>query len=281
MPARELTVTFLGAAGTVTGSKYLVATPRARVLVDCGLFQGLKELRLRNWRPLPLDVASLDAVVLTHAHIDHTGSLPLLVKQGFNGPVYCTPATRALCRIMLPDAGHLQEEDARYANQKGFSKHHPALPLYTAEDAKDSLARLKPLTMDTAMQLASGVTARFLPAGHLLGAASVELEIDGKLLVFSGDVGRPNDPLMHAPRSLDHADYLVVESTYGNRRHANDDPAEQLADIVRRTVTRGGVVLIPSFAVGRAQTLLHLLAAARADARIPADVPIYLNSPMA
>lgn len=281
MLSEKLTVTFLGAAGTVTGSKYLVATPHARVLVDCGLFQGLKELRLRNWRPLPLDVANLDAVVLTHAHIDHAGYLPLLVKQGFDGPVYCTPATQALCRIMLPDAGHLQEEDARYANRKGFSKHHPALPLYTVEDAKNSLARLSPLDMDKTLQVAAGVALRFARAGHLLGAASVELEIDGKRLVFSGDVGRPNDPLMHPPKPLEQADYLVIESTYGNRRHANDDPTEQLAQVVRRTVARGGVVLIPSFAVGRAQTLLHLLAVARAKARIPADVPIYLNSPMA
>ena len=275
MSSGKLTVTFLGAAGTVTGSKYLVTTPRARVLVDCGLFQGLKELRLRNWRPLPLDLASLDAVALTHAHIDHSGCLPLLVKQGFTGPVYCTAATQALCRILLPDAGHLQEEDARYANRKGFSKHHPALPLYTVEDAKNSLGHLKSLELDTRVQLAEGIALRFCPVGHLLGAASVELEIDGKRLVFSGDVGRPNDPLMHAPRSLEHVDYLVVESTYGNRRHANDDPAQQLAHIVRRTAARGGIVLIPSFAVGRAQTLLHLLAVARAEARIPSNVPIY------
>jgi metallo-beta-lactamase family protein len=281
MPSGKLTVTFLGAAGTVTGSKYLVATPRARVLIDCGLFQGLKELRLRNWRPLPVDVASLDAVVLTHAHIDHSGCLPLIVKQGFEGPVYCTPATQALCRIMLPDAGHLQEEDARYANRKGYSKHHPALPLYTVEDAKKSLERLKSLELDRNVRIAPGIALRFRRAGHLLGAASIELEIDGRRLVFSGDVGRPNDPLMHAPRSPDHADYLIVESTYGNRRHADEDPAEQLAEVVRRTVARGGVLLIPSFAVGRAQTLLHLLALARAEARIPTDVPIYLNSPMA
>jgi len=281
MPVGKLTVTFLGAAGTVTGSKYLVTTPRARVLVDCGLFQGLKELRLRNWRPLPLDVASLDAVVLTHAHIDHSGCLPLLVKQGFNGPVYCTPATQALCRILLPDAGHLQEEDARYANQKGFSKHHPALPLYTVEDAKNSLGRLRSLELDTTAHLAPGIALRFSPAGHILGAASVELQIDGKRLVFSGDVGRPNDPLMHAPRSPEHADYLVVESTYGNRRHANDDPAQQLAHIVSRTAARGGILLMPSFAVGRAQALLHLLAVARAEGRIPSNVPVYLNSPMA
>jgi metallo-beta-lactamase family protein len=281
MRPAKLSITFLGAAGTVTGSKYLVSTPHARVLVDCGLFQGLKELRLRNWRPLPIDVASLDAVALTHAHIDHAGCLPLLVKQGFSGPVYCTPATQALCGIMLPDAGYLQEEDARYANRKGFSKHHPALPLYTVEDAKNSLGRLKPVGMDSAVRLAPGITLRFVPAGHLLGAASVELVIDGERLVFSGDVGRPNDPLMRAPRSFARADYLVVESTYGNRRHPTDDPAEQLAEIVHRTVARGGVVLIPSFAIGRAQTLLHLLAAARAEARIPREVPIYLNSPMA
>jgi metallo-beta-lactamase family protein len=281
MPSGKPTLTFLGATGTVTGSKYLVTTPHARVLVDCGLFQGLKELRLRNWRPLPLDVTSLDAVVLTHAHIDHAGCLPLLVRQGFNGPVYCTPATQALCRIMLPDAGYLQEEDARYANRKGFSKHHPALPLYTVEDAKNCLGRLNPLDMDTTIQLGVGMALRFARAGHLLGAASVDLEIEGKRLVFSGDVGRPNDPLMHAPKSLERADYLVVESTYGNRRHATDDSAEQLAQVVRRTVKRGGIVLIPSFAVGRAQTLLHLLAVARAQGQIPHDVPIYLNSPMA
>lgn len=281
MRSGKLIVTFLGAAGTVTGSKYLVATPHARVLVDCGLFQGLKELRLRNWRPVPIGVANLDAIVLTHAHIDHSGYLPLLVKQGFDGPVYCTPATKALCEIMLPDAGYLQEEDARYANRKGFSKHHPALPLYTVEDAKNCLVRLKTLEPDTSLQLAAGITLRLARAGHLLGAASVELEIDGQRLVFSGDVGRPNDPLMHAPRPLERADYLVVESTYGNRRHAQEDPAEQLIEIVRRTVARGGVVLIPSFAVGRAQTLLHLLAVARAEGRIPAGVPIYLNSPMA
>ncbi len=277
----QLAVTFLGAAGTVTGSKYLVATPHARVLVDCGLFQGLKELRLRNWRALPLDVESLDAVVLTHAHIDHSGSLPLLVKQGYSGPVYCTPATQALCRIMLPDAGHLQEEDARYANRKGFSKHHPALPLYTVEDAKQSLERLTPLEAKRSATIAPGIALRFLPAGHLLGAVSVELEIAGRRLVFSGDVGRPHDPLMHAPRSLEHADYLVVESTYGNRRHPEKDPGEQLADVVNRTVARGGIVLIPSFAVGRAQTLMHLLAVARAQRRIPGNVPIFLNSPMA
>lgn len=274
-------ITFLGAAGTVTGSKYLVETASARLLVDCGLFQGLKELRLRNWRPLPFDVASLDAVLLTHAHIDHSGCLPLLVKQGFDGPVYCTSATEALCRILLPDAGHLQEEDARYANKKGFSKHHPALPLYTVEDAKSCLGRLKRIDFDRAVQVAAGVTARFVPAGHMLGAASIELEIDGERLLFSGDIGRPNDPLIRPPRPPVHADYVVVESTYGDRRHSDDDPAEQLARVVRRTVERGGVVLIPSFAVGRAQTLLHLLSVARTRAQIPRDVPIFLNSPMA
>jgi metallo-beta-lactamase family protein len=281
MSPASATVMFLGAAGTVTGSKYLVDTPKARVLVDCGLFQGLKELRLRNWRPLPFDIATLDAVVLTHAHIDHTGYLPLLVKRGFDGPVYCTPATEALCRILLPDAGHLQEEDARYANRHGFSKHHPALPLYTVEDARNSLGQLKPVEFDRAVPIASGLTARFVPAGHMLGAASVEIDIGGERLVFSGDVGRPNDPLIRAPRPLARADYLVVESTYGDRRHSDDDPAEQLAQVVRRTVERGGVVLIPSFAVGRAQTLLHLLATARERGRIPPHVPIFLNSPMA
>ena len=274
-------ITFLGAAGTVTGSKYLIETGKSRVLVDCGLFQGLKALRLRNWRPLPVDVGAIDAVVLTHAHLDHTGYLPALCKQGYRGPVYCTPSTRALCRILLPDSGHIQEEDAYYANKRGFSKHHPALPLYTREEAEASLGLLRSVAFDKPFELAPDIEARFQPVGHILGAASVELTIGGQTLVFSGDVGRPNDPVMWPPRPLRRADVLVVESTYGDRLHTGADPAEQLATVVRRTCDRGGVLLVPSFAVGRAQTLLYLLHTLRNAGRIPRAVPVYLNSPMA
>lgn len=274
-------VSFLGAAGTVTGSKYLVETEKTRVLVDCGLFQGLKALRLRNWRPLGVDVSTIDAVVLTHAHLDHTGYLPALCKQGYRGPVYCTSSTQALCRILLPDSGHIQEEDAFYANKRGFSKHHPALPLYTREEAEQSLDRLRPIAFDTPIRLGADVEARFRPVGHILGAASVELLIGGQALVFSGDVGRLHDPLMPPPRGLARADYLVVESTYGDRLHSADDPADELAAVVGRTCERGGVVIVPSFAVGRAQTLLYLLQTLRQAGRIPRSIPIYLNSPMA
>ncbi len=279
--AREVTITFLGAAGTVTGSKYLVDLGETRLLVDCGLFQGLKRLRERNWRPLPVDAESIDAVILTHAHLDHSGYVPLLVKKGFNGPVYCTAGTRALCGILLPDSGHLQEEDARYANKKGFSRHRPALPLYTQEDAEHSLKRFSLVPTGESVDLGSGATIRFRPVGHILGAASVELAIGNTRIVFSGDVGRSNDPVMQPPRPLGRTDHLVVESTYGDRLHANANPQEALAESVSTTLDRGGVVLIPSFAVGRAQTLLHLLEGLRANGRIPVEVPVYLNSPMA
>jgi len=278
---RDVTITFLGAAGTVTGSKYLVEANGTRLLVDCGLFQGLKRLRERNWRTLPIDVERIDAVVLTHAHLDHSGYLPVLVKQGFKGPVYCTSGTRALCGILLPDSGHLQEEDARYANRKGFTKHKPALPLYTLEEAESSLGRLRAVGVDEPVPIGADVAIRFQPVGHILGAASVELTVGGARLVFSGDVGRPDDPVMRPPRPLERPDYLVVESTYGDRRHADADPAAALAQILSATIDRRGVVLIPSFAVGRAQSLLHLIEGLRRDGRVPADVPLYLNSPMA
>lgn len=281
MAASRPTLTFLGGTGTVTGSKYLIEADDRRILVDCGLFQGLKRLRTRNWRTLPVDINSIDTVVLTHAHLDHTGHLPLLIKRGFRGPVYCTHGTQALCGILLPDSGYLQEEDARYANRKGFSKHRPALPLYTQDDAERSLGALNPIDFDEPVALGNKTTLSFLPVGHILGAASAALEIDGVRLVFSGDVGRPSDPVMQAPRPLARADYLVVESTYGDRRHSESDPADALAHVVDATIDRGGVVLIPSFAVGRAQTLLHLLDRLRQAGRVPADIPVYLNSPMA
>lgn len=273
-------IEFLGATGTVTGSKYLVRAGTKKVLVDCGLFQGFKQLRLRNWAPLPIDPDEVDTVVLTHAHLDHSGYLPVFVREGFAGKVLCTAATRDLCQILLPDSGHLQEEEAEYANRHGFSKHSPALPLYTELQAEASLGRMAPVTFDTDVNLGEGVTLRLSPAGHMLGAATVRLSHGGESLVLSGDLGRPDDLLMRPPAPIAQADYLVVESTYGNRRHASGDPKDTLAAVLNRTFARGGVVVIPSFAVGRAQTLMYLIHLLKAEGRIP-DVPVFLNSPMA
>ena len=273
-------IRFLGGTRTVTGSKYLVTSGARQFLVDCGLFQGLKELRLRNREPLPLDPRSLDTVLLTHAHLDHSGYLPLLVRNGFRGRIHCTTPTRDLCGILLPDSGYLQEEEAEYANRHGHSKHHPALPLYTRRDAQASLEYLSSVPFNRPLDLGDGVTATFLPAGHILGAAMIELRIDGATILFSGDLGRPTDPLLPPPAIVRHADYLVVESTYGDRRHEPVDPLVQLEEIVKRTSARGGAVLIPAFAVGRTQTLLWLLYRLRQEQRIP-DVPIFVDSPMA
>lgn len=273
-------LTFLGATGTVTGSKYLVEAAGKRLLVDCGLFQGLKQLRLRNWAPLPIDPTTIDTVVLTHAHLDHSGYLPLLVRNGFRGPVYCTRATRDLCAILLPDSARLQEEEAAYANRHGFSKHKPALPLYGVEDAKRAVRRMQPVEFGEPLVPAPGVTLQLDPAGHLLGAAIVRIEEAGRSLVFSGDLGRPDDLIMRAPQRVTRADYLVVESTYGNRIHSKVDPVDALATVLQRTFKRGGVVVVPTFAVGRAQELLYLTHLAKAAGLIP-DVPVFLDSPMA
>jgi metallo-beta-lactamase family protein len=275
-----LKIQFLGATGTVTGSKYLVQAAGKRILVDCGLFQGYKQLRLRNWAPPPVDPKSLDAVVLTHAHLDHSGYLPLLARNGYKGPVLCSAATADLCRILLPDSGHLQEEDARYANRRGYSKHHPALPLYTEEDAKRCLKQLKPVELERRLTVSPGVELQLRPSGHILGAAMVELRSGGRALLFTGDLGRPNDLVMNPPASVEQADYLVTESTYGNRQHDPRDPLEPLADVVTRAAARGGVVIVPAFAVGRAQTLLYAIHLLKSANRIP-DVPVFLNSPMA
>ena len=273
-------LTFLGGTGTVTGSKYLLQAAGVSVLVDCGLFQGLKALRLRNWERLPVPPHSIDAVVLTHAHLDHSGYLPLLVRNGFKGVIHSTHATLDLCKLLLPDSGHLQEEQARYANAHGFSRHKPALPLYTVEDAQKALKHFRPVDYDQRCELGGGVSVRFLPAGHILGASIVLFEVAGRRVAFSGDLGRQADPVMRPPSVVADSDYLVVESTYGNRRHASLDPVRELAGHLKRAVERKGVVIIPAFAVGRAQTLLHLLARIKTQGELE-GVPIYLNSPMA
>lgn len=274
-------IKFLGATGTVTGSKYLLTSGSAQILVDCGLFQGYKQLRLRNREPLPVSPSELAAVVLTHAHLDHSGYLPLLVKNGFSGKIYCSEATFDLCRILLPDSGHLLEEEANYANRHGFSKHSPALPLYSEADAVRSLKFFSPVKFGKRFKVCEGFTAELLPAGHILGAAIVSLRSGTTTITFSGDLGRPHDLIMVPPTSIEKTDYLVVESTYGNRRHDPADPGILLAQTIRETSNRGGVTIIPSFAVGRAQELLYYIHLLKKTGKIPAVLPVYLNSPMA
>jgi metallo-beta-lactamase family protein len=277
-------IRFLGAAGTVSGSKYLVDTGETRFLVDCGMFQGPKKLRLLNWEPPVVPPASIDHVLLTHAHIDHCGMLPVLVREGFNGKILTTPVTAELCEISLLDAAHLQEEDARFANKMKFSKHKPALPLFTTEDAEQALRHLKPIDYDKTVKLSDGTQVRFVDAGHILGSAIVEASIpsNGKTarMVFSGDLGRYDALILRDPTPVEYADYLLVESTYGNRRHAPDESVDTLASIINETAKRGGMLVIPSFAVGRTQTLLYLLRDMRLRGVIP-DLPIFVDSPMA
>jgi metallo-beta-lactamase family protein len=280
-----MSLSFLGGAGTVTGSKYLLehgADERSstKLLIDCGLFQGFKALRLKNWAPFPIAPRNIETVILTHAHLDHSGYLPLLVKHGFKGPIRCSRATADLCGILWPDSGHLQEKDAEYANRHGFSKHKPALPLYDEQDARKALKQLAPMPFDQDERLGDGAVVRLRRAGHILGAASVELRWSGVTIVFSGDLGRYDDATMVDPVSVERADYLLVESTYGDRRHDRRDPGEALAEIVGDTISRGGTVVIPSFAVGRAQTLMFHLQQLKAQGRL-SNVPIFLDSPMA
>ncbi len=282
-------LTFLGAADCVTGSRHLLELPTQskkgqpqlqRLLLDCGLFQGYKTLRERNWSGLGVDASSLDAVLLSHAHLDHSGYIPALIQQGFKGQIFSTGATHDLCEVLLLDSAKLQEEDARRANRYGSSKHATALPLYTVADAKKALAHFVGIPRDGRLQLGSNAI-RFTPVGHLLGASAIAIESQGRTLVFSGDLGRSHDPLMPPPQAIAHADVLLIESTYGDRLHAPEDVSARLAQIIRNTFRRGGSVLLPSFAVGRAQALLHLLQGLRASGQLDADVPIYLDSPMA
>ncbi len=274
-------LTFLGANHTVTGSRTLVEACGARVLVDCGLFQGYKPLRLRNWAAFPVDPSSIDAVVLTHAHLDHSGYLPRLVREGFDGPIWCTPGTADLCRILLPDSARLLEEEALYANRRGTSRHSPAIPLYTSDEANRCLRRMQTVPCDVPFEPAPALQATFTPVGHILGAAAATFTLDdGQRVSFSGDVGRPLDPVMRAPAPLPATDWLVVESTYGDRCHPAQSLQDELQAALARVLGRGGVAIIPAFAVGRAQLLLYLVARLQADGRLP-TVPMYLNSPMA
>jgi metallo-beta-lactamase family protein len=271
---------FLGAAGTVTGSRYLLEAANRRLLIDCGLFQGIKQLRLRNWAAPTVDPGTIDAVVLTHAHIDHSGYLPRLMSEGFRGPIFCTPATLELCRILLPDSGRLQEEDARFANKHGFSKHRPALPLYTQDDADAVLEQFRTVDAHKPFEPVRGISAEFRHAGHILGASFVRLAVDGISITFSGDIGRSNDVLMNPPEAPAATDYLVTESTYGNRIHPVVDTEQELGDWLRRCHKRGGVTVIPGFAVGRVQALLWQISLLKEHGAI-ADIPVYVDSPMA
>ncbi|TFB52562.1 MBL fold metallo-hydrolase RNA specificity domain-containing protein [Cryobacterium tagatosivorans] len=271
---------FLGATDTVTGSRYLVESGDRRVLIDCGLFQGYKLLRDRNRLPFPVPPESIDAVVLTHAHLDHSGYLPALVRDGFTGPIYSTVGTAELCGLVLPDSGHLLEEEASYSKKRGSSRHANPRALYTAEDAVRSLESFRVRDFDQELDLGPALRASFIPAGHILGAAQVRLDVAGTAVHFTGDLGRADDPLMKPPRALGAVDVLVAESTYGDRTHSPADPEEELGSVIRRVARRGGVVLIPAFAVGRSESVLLHLSRLRTTGAIP-PIPIYLNSPMA
>jgi metallo-beta-lactamase family protein len=275
-----LSLMSLGGAGTVTGSKHLLEHDNGRLLVDCGLFQGPRELRELNWQRFPRDPSSIDAVVLTHAHLDHCGYLPRLVREGFAGPIFATPATIDVARLVLLDSAHLQEKDAEFANRHGFSRHRPALPLYRVEDAEAALRQFRPVPFHEARDIGKSLNLVFRRAGHILGAATAELQVQGKSFVFSGDLGRYGDPIMLDPEAVQHGDYLIVESTYGDRIHPTIDPGAMLKEVIDRTVRRGGTVVIPAFAIGRTQSLLYHLWALKQLGELKL-VPIYVDSPMA
>lgn len=273
-------IQFLGAAQTVTGSKYLLSYNGRNLLIDCGLFQGLKNLRLKNWEPFPFEPKKIDAVIITHAHIDHSGYLPRLIKEGFSGKVFCTEGTKALSEVMLPDAGFLQEEEANYLNKRKISKHTPALPLFNKAEAEESLKYFETKSFGEDFEAVPGFRCCFLYVGHILGAASLVIRVGQKTIGFSGDIGRPSDPIFYAPAALPPLDYLIIESTYGDRLHPKTAPIYELADIINETAKKNGVLLVPAFTVGRVQTLLYFLHQLRSQNRIP-KIPIYLNSPMA
>jgi metallo-beta-lactamase family protein len=278
-------IQFLGATQTVTGSRHLIEVGGYRVLVDCGLFQGFKELRLRNWEPFPVDPASINAVILTHAHIDHTGYLPRLVRDGFKGPVYATPASIELARILLPDSARLQEEEASYANRRGYSRHAVALPLYTEANATEALKLLEPIRYGERMQLGKNISFEFIIAGHILGSGFVAMNVETEAgevrrLLLTGDIGRYDEPILNDPEPVAEADYIVLESTYGDRAHPDIDVKERLAGIINDTIARGGQLLVPAFAVGRTQQLVYLIRELEDEKRIPI-VPVYVDSPMA
>jgi metallo-beta-lactamase family protein len=280
----NVSIKFLGATNTVTGSRFLLNFDRYRILFDCGLFQGLKELRLRNWEPFPVPASSIDAVVISHAHIDHTGYLPKLVREGFRGPIYCTRPSADLMEIMLLDAAKLQEEEAAYAFSKGYSKHTTPEPLYTTHDAQTVIPLLNRYDFDQPIEITPEIKITYRNAGHLLGAAITEFSLQGerqtKKIIFTGDLGRNNDIMLRAPEKVEEADVLIIESTYGNKSNPALDPAADLERIINQTFLRNGVVLIPAFAVGRTQVLLYYLHQLMEAGRIP-DVPVYIDSPMA
>ncbi|MBM4783147.1 MAG: MBL fold metallo-hydrolase [Archangiaceae bacterium] len=275
-------IQFLGAAGTVTGSKFLLEHDGKQVLIDCGLFQGPKELRLRNWAPTPIDVKTLNAIVITHAHIDHTGGLPRLVAQGYRGPIFSTGGTRDLCGLLLPDSARIQEEEARYANKEGYSRHSPALPLYSEADARRALELFETFAYGRAREIVPGILLTFVPAGHILGSAICVFDLlsSKQRVVFSGDLGRYNAPILRDPTAVESATTLIAESTYGDRAHKETHPMDLLAEIVNETAKRGGVVVIPAFAVGRTQEILYHLDNLERARRIP-ELPVFVDSPMA
>jgi len=277
----SVNITFLGGAGTVTGSKYLVQHDGQSLLVDCGLFQGYKQLRLRNWTPLSIAPNQIQAVLLTHAHLDHSGYLPLLANEGFSGHVYASTGTRDLCRILLPDSGHIQEEDAEFANRHKLTRHAPALPLYTRQDALNALPLIKTVEFGKTFAPVPGWKATLSPAGHILGASSILLEVAGRRILFSGDLGRPDDLIMSPPADAPLADTVLIESTYGDRTHPHEDMLAELAPALQRVAKRGGVAVVPVFAVGRAQALLHAIHLLKIKGDLPSSLPIFLDSPMA
>jgi metallo-beta-lactamase family protein len=277
---KTISIQFLGAAGTVTGSKHLLKTPDGDLLVDSGLFQGLKALRLRNWEPLPVDISKIRFVLLTHAHLDHCGYLPLLYKQGFKGKIYCTAPTRDLTEIILRDSAKIQEEDSDLANSQGFSRHHPAEPLYTERDVERILPEFLLVNHEEPIELTKNIRAVYRSNGHILGSAYIELKCFGKTFVFSGDLGRPQSALLAAPSPItSQADYIIMESTYGDRLHPATPAIDELANVIVDTVQQKGNLLIPSFAVGRAQELMHMINELKKANRIP-NIPVFMDSPM-